>query len=112
MLSVRFSKNLNNRCCAGPFGLELARKRARRQVCNSYLHVKYFIHYRGGSVSLASELAGPSFLKYFIHEGWFGLARERARRFREPPTSSLTPRHQSPHHQSEDRACLCNNCRH
>ena len=30
-------KCLNNRCCAGPFGLELARKRARRQVCNSYL---------------------------------------------------------------------------
>ena len=53
-----------------------------------------------------------TFLKYFIHEGWFGLARERARRFREPPTSSLTPRHQSPHHQSEDRACLCNNRRH
>ena len=62
-----------------------------------------------------SSVKDGNFLLFFpalVKTFWFGLARERARRFREPPTSSLTPRHQSPHHQSEDRACLCNNCRH
>ena len=76
------------------------------------LHVQTYIFFFLNFLNTCTSYSMHTFLKYFIHEGGFGLARERARRFREPPTSSLTPRHQSPHHQSEDRACLCNNCRH